>query len=247
MPCAPALIFAAYAALVGTFFASVFYWRVFPVCFVEGQGLTPFKIASEYVISALLLGAGLLLWRRRERLDRDVLQLLLASIGVTIAQELAFTLYADPYGLTNMLGHFLKIVAYYLVYRAIIRTGLVKPFGLLLRDLEQSNERLSITSVQAMEQAKIAEEQAGTAGEANARLVDRQRSHRGAGRGGKTRRGPAAGDGTGSRGLPASHHPRPAQSAHVGARKRPASTALRQSDPRRSSGRRRPSPAALGG
>ncbi len=167
----PGLVFAAYTAVVGAFFASVFYWRVFPACYVEGQGLTPFKIASEYVISALLLVAGYLLWQRRDRLERDVYQLLLASIGVTIVQEIAFTLYTDPYGTANLLGHFLKIVAYYLVYRAIIRTGLVKPFALLLRDLEQANDRLSVASVQAREQAKIAEEHAQRAEKANARLV----------------------------------------------------------------------------
>jgi signal transduction histidine kinase len=166
----PGRVIAAYVAIVGAFLLSVFYWRIFPTCFVEGQGLTPFKVASEYVISLILLGAALLLWRRRERLERDVLRLLLASIGVTIAQELAFTLYVDPYGLTNMLGHFLKIVAYYLVYRAIIATGLVRPFSLLLRDLEQTNERLSVASAQALVAAKTAEEHAARAEAASERV-----------------------------------------------------------------------------
>jgi hypothetical protein len=37
----------------------------FPVMFVEGQGLTPFKIYAEYVIIAMLLAAGVLYWRNR--------------------------------------------------------------------------------------------------------------------------------------------------------------------------------------
>jgi len=35
---------------------SVFYWHIFPTCFTEGVGLTPFKKISEYVISIILLG-----------------------------------------------------------------------------------------------------------------------------------------------------------------------------------------------
>ena len=46
----------------------------------------------------------------------------------TVAEELAFTLYKDdPYGPANLIGHYLKIVSFYLIYRAIIRTGLTQP------------------------------------------------------------------------------------------------------------------------
>ena len=40
---------------------AVFHWGIFPNCFIEGVGLTPFKITSEYFISGILL-AFLLLW-----------------------------------------------------------------------------------------------------------------------------------------------------------------------------------------
>jgi len=43
----PIHIFAIYTLIVGVALLSIFKWQNFPVCFVEGQGLTPFKIISE--------------------------------------------------------------------------------------------------------------------------------------------------------------------------------------------------------
>jgi PAS domain S-box-containing protein len=130
-----------YALVTALLLVSIFYWRNFPVCFVEGAGLTTFKIISEYVISLLLLGAIFTMWQKRRQFDTGVLRFLLAAIIVTIASELAFTLYQSPYGLANLIGHFLKIVAFYLIYKAIIETGLVKPYNLLFRNLKQSEEQ----------------------------------------------------------------------------------------------------------
>jgi len=68
-------------------------------------------------------------------------RLLSAAIGVLIASELAFTLYNDVYGIANMIGHFLKFVGFYLIYKAIIETGLARPYDLLFRELKESEER----------------------------------------------------------------------------------------------------------
>jgi PAS domain S-box-containing protein len=115
---------------------------VFPVCFREGVGLTPFKRLSEYVISLILVGALVLLRRKRREFDAGVVRLLMASIIFTIVSELAFTFYRDAYAFSNLLGHYFKIVAFYLIYKAIIETGLKKPFRLLFRDLKQREEAL---------------------------------------------------------------------------------------------------------
>ena len=64
------------------------------------------------------------------------------SIVVTIASELAFTLYSDVYGPANLIGHYFKIVSFYLIYRAVVVTGLKRPFALLFRDLTLSEARL---------------------------------------------------------------------------------------------------------
>jgi PAS domain S-box-containing protein len=121
---------------------SIFYRDIFPACFVDGVGLTPFKKISEYVISFIFLASIFLLYRRRRDFDTSVFRFLVASIAVTICSELAFMLYTGPYTLPNMVGHLLKIVSVYLMYRAIIWTGLAKPYSLLFRNLKQSEEAL---------------------------------------------------------------------------------------------------------
>ncbi len=137
----PVYAFAAFASISALLYLSIFIWQIFPTCYVEGAGLTRFKIASEYVICAILLGALAYLYREREKTERRVLFLLSASILVTVASELSFTLYVDPYGLFNQLGHFLKIVSFYLIYRAVVVTSLTEPYDLIYRELKESEER----------------------------------------------------------------------------------------------------------
>jgi PAS domain S-box-containing protein len=115
---------------------------MFPNCFLEGVGLTPFKKFSEYLISLILIGAFVLLSLKRHEFDPGVVRLLMASIIFTIASELAFTFYKHAYAFLNLMGHYFKIVSFYLIYKAIIETGLKKPFRLLFRNLKQREEAL---------------------------------------------------------------------------------------------------------
>lgn len=107
----------------------------FPACFVEGVGLTPFKIGSEYLVCLLLLGALFCLYQKKQAFDQGVVRLLSSAIATFIAAELAFTLYSDVYGISNMAGHFLKFAGFYCVYKALIETGLARPYALLFREL----------------------------------------------------------------------------------------------------------------
>ena len=135
-----------YAAVVALLLLSILYWRIFPNCFIaDAGGLTPFKKFSEYIISLVLLASGTILFRLRGRFDHKVLLLLETSIGFTVLSELSFTTYASVYGFSNMLGHFFKIVSFYLIYKAIIQTGLTHPYELLFRELYQSKEWLHTT------------------------------------------------------------------------------------------------------
>ncbi len=134
-------VFAAYALLFSLLLALIFS-GVFPVCYVEGVGLTPFKKISEYVICFILAGALAYLWQMRHEFDPEVVRLLVCSILLTIGSELAFTFYVSVYGISNFIGHIFKILSFYLIYKALIETGLVKPYNLLFRNLKRSEEAL---------------------------------------------------------------------------------------------------------
>ena len=141
------LEFAIYAAATALALLSIFYWGIFPACFVEGAGLTPFKIYSEYVISLIFVGSLIFLFIERKAIDRFVLGLLAGSIILSIAAEIAFTTYASVYGFSNMLGHLLILISFYLIYKALIQTGLAKPFDLMFRNLKRSEEELRTLSL----------------------------------------------------------------------------------------------------
>ncbi len=122
---------------------SIFAWGNFPVCHVEGQGLTTFKIAAEYVICAVLAAAMLNLTRRRDRLEPGIYHLLIMSMALTIMAELTFTLYVDVSGISNVAGHFLKIMSFFLIYLALVRFALKRPYHTLFRQLAQEREALA--------------------------------------------------------------------------------------------------------
>ena len=139
----PSLVIAGYAIATALLFGSIFYWGNFPQAFVDGVGLTPFKVASEYAISLILLCAIGLLIRRRNAFGSNVVKLMVAAMAVAIAAEMAFTLYSDVYGVANMIGHLLTVVSFYLIYKALIETGLTKPYDLLFRNLKQKESDLT--------------------------------------------------------------------------------------------------------
>lgn len=138
----PYLLFVICAVSVTLLLLSVFYWEIFPACFIEGIGLTPFKKISEYIISLIFLASIAFLLKKQNHFDRNVLQWLVWSIVFAIACEFAFTFYISVYGLSNLIGHYFEILSFYLIYKAIIETGLSKPYHLLFRDLKQSEEAL---------------------------------------------------------------------------------------------------------
>ena len=122
--------FAAAAALIyGLVFSG---W--FPRAFVEGVGLTPFKVIAEYVIVAVLVGAMLRLRAHRAMLENRLYHLMVLCILLTVIAELAFTFYVSAYGISNLIGHIFKLFSFWLIFLAIIRTTLAEPFTQLARD-----------------------------------------------------------------------------------------------------------------
>ena len=132
---------AAFGALTLLLLVAIFA-GYFPACYVEGQGLTSFKVTSEYLIMALILAAVPWLHRLRASFQPMTYRLLQAAALVTVIQELAFTAYIGVYDLANMVGHLLKLLAYYLLYRAIFVTAVRDPFLTLFRDLKASEQSL---------------------------------------------------------------------------------------------------------
>lgn len=128
---------------------SIFFWGNFPQAYIDGVGLTQFKVGSEYVISFIFLFTIGLMFRKRGDFSPNIFKLVIVAMSVAILSELAFTLYTDVYGISNMAGHLLNVVSFYIIYRALIETGLKKPYDLLFHDLKR-NEILLKNHADAM-------------------------------------------------------------------------------------------------
>ena len=152
----------AYSLMSVLVLGSIFYWGNFPQAYVDGVGLTNFKVGSEYAISLIILVAIGLLVRNKKEFSNNVYKMLIAGMAAAVATELAFTLYVDVYGVANMVGHLLNVVSFYLIYRALVETSLTKPYELLFRNLKQSETNLAnhateLTTVNTRLEQEIAE------------------------------------------------------------------------------------------
>lgn len=117
---------------LAAFTATMILQGYFPDTYVDGR-LTPFKVAAEYVIIAILIAAMVHLHRRRHLIDARIHHLMLVCLALTIGAELAFTFYVSMYGISNLIGHIFKLFSFWLIYVAIIRTTLADPFAVMAR------------------------------------------------------------------------------------------------------------------
>jgi len=110
----------------------------FPTCYIESQGLTLFKIISEYIIIFILVLSIYNLYRHRDQFGFRILNFIIAAIIITIISELFFTFYISVYGISNFIGHVFKIIAFFLIYKEIIQIAFRDPVNLLYKKLKQS-------------------------------------------------------------------------------------------------------------
>ena len=132
-----------YFTLSGLLLWSILGSGVFPDCFLEGAGLTTFKIVSEYIITtAGLLATYLILYKGKNLFSDPVRLMLVYSLMVGVIAELLFTGYTQVYGFANMLGHIFRFISDYFIYRALIRFTLIAPYQSLYREITEANKAL---------------------------------------------------------------------------------------------------------
>lgn len=98
-----------------------------PPAFLEETGLTNFKKISEYLISAVLALALFATYKNKKKFNQNIFKLMIISITITIISELSFTLYNSVYGLSNIVGHILKFISFYLIYELMLKKIIIEP------------------------------------------------------------------------------------------------------------------------
>lgn len=135
------LIFLAYFTVSVFLVLSILVWQTFPVCFIEGMGQTPFKIYTEYLIIAILIIAAILLLKNRKHFSSNVFTPLFGSIVCAILSECCFASYTSNIGPINELGHYGKLISFFLIYKANVEIGFIKPADYLFKNLKESEEQ----------------------------------------------------------------------------------------------------------
>lgn len=111
-----------------------------PILYVEGVGLMPLKVYSEYVIIGILGLALIHLALKRNHLGPNIFFALVTSIVLTMGAELAFTFYVSAFDLSNIIGHIFKFTSYWIILGVIIRTTLTGPYIRLKNENKERKE-----------------------------------------------------------------------------------------------------------
>lgn len=136
-----AVLLSAFVTLVGSAFGGFI-----PVAFVAGVGVTPFKMGTEFLLVAVFLVVLLRLRHRAGDYDPAIYALLCLSVGAKLLTELCLSWYSDPFGLTHLIGHLLKIFGAWAFLKAVVDSGVRRPqsliFGALSRERALSTEMM---------------------------------------------------------------------------------------------------------
>ncbi|SER48905.1 MASE3 domain-containing protein [Pedobacter rhizosphaerae] len=134
------LIFLGYLIISLLIALSILDWKVFPVCFIQGQGQTDFKVNMEYLVILILFISLGMLYRHRRRFERKTYDLLAASIFFAILSECCFASYSTNIGPINEVGHYGKLISFFLIYKASVEMAFIRPVDYIFRALRESEQ-----------------------------------------------------------------------------------------------------------
>ncbi|MBI5006439.1 MAG: GAF domain-containing protein [Nitrosomonadales bacterium] len=122
------LLFSAIAVSALVYWIGLYHQDALPRTFIAGQGLTAFKIGTEFLIVGILAVAAAIFWRQARRNKPHEATGLFSAAVISILSELSFTLYSDVTDVFNLLGHAYKVVAYVIIYRTVFVGSVREPF-----------------------------------------------------------------------------------------------------------------------
>lgn len=108
--------------------AVVYHQSWLPDTFIPGQGLTPFKKDVEYIVIVIHVVTAVMLWAKMRAKQPFNAVLLFGTVLTLAMSEFYFTLYTTMIGSYNVLGHIYKVIAYMLIYRAIVVEVIEEPY-----------------------------------------------------------------------------------------------------------------------
>ncbi len=133
------IVIAVYLVIVSSLIAVIFYFKIFPDCYIEGVGSTDFKRISEYIIAGLLFIGVILIVKNRDGIKQKLYRNVLLFMLLTIASGLILTMDHSHTQDVAIAGHILKFLAYWFFYCAIVVTSLKSPINHMFYELAEKN------------------------------------------------------------------------------------------------------------
>jgi PAS domain S-box-containing protein len=99
-----------------------------------------FMNVSDFCLFGLGVAAFAMLRRAREHFDAEVFLRLALSIVFVVVSEVSEGLGRRGFESLYMFGDLFQTLSFYLVYKAVIETGLLRPYDLVFRNLKRSEE-----------------------------------------------------------------------------------------------------------
>jgi len=123
-----------------------------PTTFIEGVGLTSFKIYSEYLIDVILALAMYFLLKGNLTSSNHEKLFISFAIIFTMLAELAFTFYVSVYGFSNLVGHIFKLFSFWFIFQAIVVINMQKPYSTLRKSENRFKNLFENTEVSIWEE-----------------------------------------------------------------------------------------------
>lgn len=118
---------------IGISSAVLYIPTLFPVMLTD-TGVTASKIFMEYIVIAILLANAFILAKNKIRTGNEGViaygYIFIALLTAALA-EFCFTLFVTVDSFYNTLGHFLKVVYYYCIYRGVFISAITYPYKIL--------------------------------------------------------------------------------------------------------------------
>ncbi|MDG5813496.1 MASE3 domain-containing protein [Chitinispirillales bacterium ANBcel5] len=120
----------------------IFYLGLFPACFIDGEGVTLFKIISELVVITLYFLSATLIYKKRDAFDLKIVRILLLALAFGMITEFLLIFFSEPEGSLFFIGHVTKIASFILIYKVCIAVRLEEPYNTFFKDLKDKEAEL---------------------------------------------------------------------------------------------------------
>ena len=132
-----------YGAIISFFIWLILDGRYYPVCYLEGLGMTQHKSMCEFSIIGILLISLFLLFRMKksEGFLINNYTYMIFAVSLTVLSETFILVFKNLHDIFFVIGHILKILSFYIMYKALLETNFMKPYNYLECSVEQLNNK----------------------------------------------------------------------------------------------------------